>query len=317
MSSARVFTLEEFTSSTSPLPSILLPRSRALRLLELCELAEMTPPANVLDSGNDDDDDNGRIGSSNPPVLVTQMALLLYLGEYIHVRHLWGRHSNARVTEGMGNKGTYSSSNDHAQLELLWNAAEYCCLWNTGGLYSLTSSSSSVIDLASAPSSSHIGNTMQVEGSNPESAIGSGDEDNEGGSSTHALPYSTIALRALQSCASQNMEPLSTFSAELLVVFRSRVNRGLHTFFDKLDCGEFCLRMNLENPNAGEGGRDEVWNGYGWKEVGGYLVTDVDDVIDHDDCDEEKQEGGTLGEEAGRIERLTDIIMFLEGKMNA
>jgi hypothetical protein len=318
MSSARDVTLEEFTSSTFPLPSILLPRSRALRLLELCELAEMTPPANVLDCGYDDGNDGGMGSrSSNPPVLVTQMALLLYLGEYVHVRHLWRRHSDARVTEGVGNRGKYASNNDHAQLELLWKAAKYCCLWNTGGIYSLTSSSNSVIDLASSSSSLHKGDTIQVKSSNSaESASGSGDEDNEGGSSAPTLPYSTIALRALQSCASQNMEPLSTFSAELIVVFRSRVNRGLHRFFDKMDCGEFCLRMNLDN--FGEGGKDEVWNEYGWKEEGGYLVSDVDDVMmDHYESNKEEQEGETLEKEGDRIERLTEIIMFLEGKLNA
>ncbi|KAL3807615.1 hypothetical protein ACHAXA_002590 [Cyclostephanos tholiformis] len=321
MSSAKYLTLEEFTSSTSPLPSILLPRPRALQLLELCELAEMTPPVNVLDFGNYDDNNDGGIeGSRNPPVLVTQMALLLYLEEYTHVHHLWRRHSDSRVMEEIRNKGTYASSNDHAQLELLWKAAKYCCLWSTGGIYSLTSSSSSdsVVDLVSFPSSVDDGAVMQVESSNAESAIGSGDEDNVDGSSAPALPYSTIALRAFQSCASQNIEPLSTFSAELLVVFRSRVNRELRRFFHKLDCGEFCLRMNLENPCAGEGVRDEVWNAYGWKDEGGYLVSDVDDaVMDYDDSDEEEHEAGTLGEKWGRIERLTDIIMFLEGKMNA
>ena len=227
MSSARYLALEEFTSFTSPLPSILLPRSEALRLVELCELAEITSSTNVLDFGrnqNDDDgagnsnDNNGGIGSHNPHVLVTQMALLLYLGEYIHVRHLWRRNRGGRVMEGIRN------NSDYAQLELLWKAAKYCCLWSTGGIYSLTSSSSSdsLIDLVSSKSSSDNGVRMQVESNNSESGIGS---EEGGSSSTPALPFSTIALRALQSCGSQKMEPLSTYSAELLVVFRSRVNR--------------------------------------------------------------------------------------------
>ena len=76
--------------------------------------------------------------------------------------------------------------------------------------------------------------------------------------------------------------------------------------------------MNLESPSAEKGVRDKVWKAYGWKEEGGYLVSDVDNVVmDDDDSDEEEQEGGTLGKEGGRIEKLTDIIMFLEGKMNA
>lgn len=299
--------------------------------MELCELAEMMPSANVLDFGrNQQNDDNGDersyhnndgVGSHIPYVLVTQMALLLYLGEYTHVRHLWRRQRSGRSTEGIRSEHNYANSNDYAQLELLWKAAKYCCLWSTGGIYSLTSSSSSdsFIDLVSFPSSSDNGVMMQVESNNAESAIGSEEEDGEGvSSSTPALPFSTIALRALQSCGSQKMEPLSTYSAELLVVFRSRVNRGLHSFFDKLDCSEFCLRMNLESPGAGEGDRDEVWNAYGWKEEGGYLVSDVDDVMMDDNvCDGEEQEGGTLGKEGGRVEKLADIIMFLESKMNA
>ncbi len=285
----------------------------------------MTPLANVLDFGrNQNDDDgnrssnynNGGMGSRNPHVLVTQLALLLYLGEYTHVRHLWRRNRGGGVTEGIRN-----NNDDYSQFELLWKAAKYCCLWSSGGLYSLTSSSSSdsLIDLVSSPSSSDDGVMMKVESNNAESGIGSEEEDRKGGSSSSpALPFSTIALRALQSCGSQKMEPLSKYSAELLVVFRSRVNRAMHRFFDKLDCDEFCLRMNLESPSAGKGVRDKVWNAYGWKEEGGYLVSDADNVVmDDDDSDVEEQEGETLEKEGGRIEKLTGIIMFLEGKMNA
>lgn len=216
------------------------------------------------------------------------MALLLYLGEYTHARHLWRRHRRAPPSSSENNSDNSNNGNanssDYAQLDLLWNVSKHCYLWSTGGIYSLTSSN--------GISASSDG--MQVE-TNDESTT----SDDSGN-----LPFSTLALRALQSCQSSELEPLSTYSAELLGVFRSRVNRQLHKSFDKLDCHEFCLRMNLESY---EGVEQE----FGWEKEGEYLVSDVDVVLD----DEEEDAEGM--KEENRIEKLTDIVMFLEGKVNA
>ncbi|KAL7532397.1 hypothetical protein ACHAXR_004607 [Thalassiosira sp. AJA248-18] len=328
MTSAQYLTLDEFTSSPSPLPTILVPRSQALRLVELCELAEMTTPSsNFLDlignngNGNASNNNNNNSGgSANPHVLVTQMALLLYLGEYTHARHLWRRHrrtspppspppetSIAENNNGNAAAASSTDDDDYAQLEQLWNVAKYCYLWSTGGIHSLTSSGSS-ISVGDALSSASLDNNngmMQVENN---------DDDDDGD-----LPFSTQALRALQSCQSSQMEPLSTYSSQLLGVFRSRVNRGLHKSFDKLDCNEFCLRMNLKS---------DMWNSFGWKKVeekegGYYLMSNVDDdvVLDHDDGEVEEDDDELLmGVERGSsdgIGKLTEIVMFLEGKMNA
>mmetsp|Transcript_14061 Transcript_14061/g.25389 ORF Transcript_14061/g.25389 Transcript_14061/m.25389 type:complete len:231 (-) Transcript_14061:185-877(-) len=230
------------------------------------------------------------------------MALLLYLGEYTHARHLWRRHRSVppspETESSSSNNGGNASSNDYAQLELLWNAAKYCYLWSTGGIHSLISSRLSASDGST--------NNMQVESEESTS-------ENNGN-----LPFSTLALRALQSCHMSGMEPLSKYSAELLGVLRLRVNRGLHQSFDKLDCNEYCLRMNLLESSNGNGENDgregEIWNAFGWKKEGDYLISDVDVVLDDE---EEDIMVGVVEKDEDRIGKLTDIVMFLEGKMNA
>ena len=328
MSPSQYITLEEFTSSPPP-STILLPRSHALRLLELCELAEMSPSRNSnanyfigVDSSNASNSGSGGV-VPNPHVLVTQMALLLYLGEYTHARHLWRRHRKLGVSTPRSTSATTSTSpdnvvnnesgsttvndDDYAQLESLWEAAKYCYLWSTGGVFSLTSNSN------------NNSNMQEVENTND--VMQDDVVQNDSGSAA-TLPFSTLALRALQSCQSKKIEPLSTYSAELIGVLRSRVNKGLHTSFDKLDCNEFRLRMNIEESCGGDGGGDgeeeKVWESFGWKkEEGGYLVSNVDDVV-LDDYDDEVDESGEIDMKGkDRIGKLTDIVMFLEGKMNA
>ncbi|KAL7444257.1 hypothetical protein ACHAXH_008947 [Discostella pseudostelligera] len=176
MTSAQYLTLEEFLSSPSSLPTILLPRSHALRLVHLCELAEMTPPPDFLnflfqstttttasDSSASSDaaadgNNNGAAadtaassgqrsslfangnhnGNYNRHILVTQMALLLYLGEYTHAQHLWSRHATATVGAGVpvsSSSNNTANNSDYVQLEQLWNAAKFMSLWNTGGMH--------------------------------------------------------------------------------------------------------------------------------------------------------------------------------------
>jgi hypothetical protein len=237
--------------------------------------------------------------------LVTQMALLIYLGEYTHARHLWERNS------GRFNANNNGSNDDYVQLEQLWSAVKYCCLWSTGGVYSLTSSS--------------ISSKSSVEANN--------NDKDEGGSTSRTtttdLPFSTIALRALDVCVSRQMEPLSTYATELIGVFRLRVNRGMHSFFERLDCAEFYLRMNF-NDDAHQGATNDrgndvaTWTAYGWKkDEGGYLISsDVDDIMVNDiawDMAMELDKGGMTPvrkDEVDRISKLTEIVMFLESKMN-
>ena len=310
MSSSQYITLDEFNSTDNPVPTILVPKSHAQRLVELCELSEQTPTKSFLDfigmndngSAAADDKTNGSGGESTAKVLVTQMALLLYLGEYTNARHLWRRQ---RKEMSGASTPTTNDDLDYTQLELLWNAAKYCYLWSTGGIHSLASNSAISSSTAAAPAESN--GMMQVEQSSSDMIDTSGDDA--------TLPFSTLALRALESCASkkaandQMMEPLSTYSKELLGVFRSRVNKGLHESFDKLDQNEFLLRMNLT-------AQDELSaESFGWKlDDGGYLVSNVDVVLDDVMVDEDVD---AMKEGKDRIGKLTDIVMFLEGKMNA
>ncbi|KAL7427810.1 hypothetical protein ACHAXH_000675, partial [Discostella pseudostelligera] len=315
MTSAQYLTLEEFLSSPSSLPTILHPRSHALRLVHLCELAEMTPPpiflnflfqpttaasdasatatASSADANNDGDAaaapgqpsslvSNGNYnGNYNRHILVTQMALLLYLGEYTHAQHLWSRHASATVGEDVPFSSSDNATNDcdYVQLEKLWNAAKYMSLWNTGGMHnnllpSFNQQQSNNFILPATTKSSDTGiASMQIENKDDElksleqqyddSAIGT---SNAGSTpSSTSLPYSTLALRALRSCQTSNMEPLATYATELLGVFRSRINQRLHKYVAKLDLAEFRLRMNYVECNGGTGGSgDGEWVDDAW-----------------------------------------------------
>jgi hypothetical protein len=351
MTSAQYLTLEGFLSSSSP-PTILLPRTQALRLVQLCELAEMTPSSRFLDfiiQNNDTDTEPSSSSSAkyyfnvnrNPHTLVTQMALLLYLGEYTHAQHLWSRSRRGAAHEEEGGGGANNSvavdkDDDYAQLEKMWNAAQYICLWNTGGShysqpFNNTASSSGFIPSSTAESDTGITN-MQVENSDDELFSKEQKRDDDDGEAVctsngnsfppSPLPFSTLALRALQSCQTTKMEPLTTYAAQLTGVFRSRVNRRLHKYVEKLNVGEFCLRMNLEcvSNDVAEVGEDgEVWKAYGWKKgKGGYLVSD-DDGLACDDfsVEEEDNEMSKRGKDDNCIENLTNIVMFLEEKLNA
>ena len=75
--------------------------------------------------------------------------------------------------------------------------------------------------------------------------------------------------------------------------------------------------MNLDAASVEDGSGDGVWNEYGWKKEGKYLVSDVDVVLDEDDVMGGIADDTMGGEKENRIEKLTDIVMFLEGKMNA
>ncbi len=317
----------------------------------------MTPPANFLNflfqnetqsSGNDSgafaDVAGGPSstalllpanGSSynanrNPHVLVTQMALLLYLGEYTHAQHLW-----SRSQEG-GGAANAANNNDYAQLEQLWNAAIYMCLWNTGGMHNdLMASSNRHIYSAIATNASDTGiASMQIENKEDE-LLSSGerkynlDDDGAVGTSTSSattttpLPFSTLALRELQSCQTSQLEPLSTYAAELKGVFRSRINKRLHKYVAKLDITEFRLRMNFSDCEAGEEQEEEEdWIAYGWKkDRGRYLVSDDNGGVvfgDYDVNDNEEYNGMSKhAHDVDGIEKLTNIVMFLEEKLNA
>eukprot|EP00574_Skeletonema_japonicum_P010647 CAMPEP_0201716062 /NCGR_PEP_ID=MMETSP0593-20130828/2113_1 /ASSEMBLY_ACC=CAM_ASM_000672 /TAXON_ID=267983 /ORGANISM="Skeletonema japonicum, Strain CCMP2506" /LENGTH=271 /DNA_ID=CAMNT_0048205743 /DNA_START=48 /DNA_END=863 /DNA_ORIENTATION=- len=220
---------------SKPPPSIIVSRSEAFRYVESCELAEMMPSSNnnnflnqLLSSssssssnnannngGNGNNDISGGSVSVNKYASIIQMAFLLYLGEYVHVRHLWRRQRS--------NNNNFSSSDEYNQLSMFWTAAKYCYLWSTGGI---------------------------------SSSLSSADEESSN------LPYSTLMLRSLQSNAESSLEPLATYSKELVSIFRYRVNDRLHSSFDDICEDEFMLRMNL---NSDDSGAEDVLGRYGWK----------------------------------------------------
>ena len=154
-------------------------------------------------ANNDGNSDTSN--SSNNYTLIIQMSFLLYLGEYIHARHLWRRHRS----------NSNSSQEEQTQLSMLWNAAKYCYLWDTGGISSL---------------------------------LNDGMEDDESSN----LPYSTLLLRALQLNVESSLEPLGRYSKELVTVFRYRVNERLRSSYGDIREDEFMLRMNLSGDNSVE-----------------------------------------------------------------
>jgi hypothetical protein len=271
-------------------PSIAISRSQARRLLESCELEEISLP--IAPAASDGEEKS----KSSAYVLVIEMALLIHLGDYVHAHHLWerSRHNSSDPTPENGEKSEDDTA--HTQLEMLWNAARYCYLWSTGGLYPLN-------DMSKAPS-----NTMQVEDTE--------DKTN--------LPYSALALQALQSCVSSGMQPASIYAVELVDIFRFKVNEALHRSFAKIKADEFSIRMN---------GEKDV-NKYGWIVSSEYLMPDSEWEPRYQDLD---VDDGVVGDSqfvpqwkhddimvhqllsnGDRIGQLMKTAMFMEqAKMNA
>mmetsp|Transcript_16612 Transcript_16612/g.21270 ORF Transcript_16612/g.21270 Transcript_16612/m.21270 type:complete len:284 (+) Transcript_16612:36-887(+) len=270
---------------SQPPPSIIVSRSDALRYVESCDLAEMMPSGNnnnflnqLLSSSsgsNANNTDGGGISESSVSGVngdkyasIIQMAFLLYLGEYVHARHLWRRHRS---------NNTSSTRDDESnQLSMFWTAAKYCYLWSTGGI------------------SSSLNSTDDDESSN--------------------LPYSTLMLRSLQSNVESSLEPLATYSKELVSIFRYRVNDRLRSSFDDIREDEFMLRMNLNSSDSG----DDVFGRYGWQRAPG----DVSHLVPNQEWKSPVDVGGggnsAMSTDGDRIHQLSEVVMFLEQtKMNA
>lgn len=253
---------DETSSLLTPPPSI-ASRPNARRLVEACELAEMSlAPSD---------------GESSPFVLVIEMASLIYLGEYVHARHLWTR------SRGLGDEEGKSEDTAHHQLQLLWNVARHCHQWATG--------------------ISDSGDNMQVEDEN--------------------ASYSTLAMRALQSCIDSGMQPCSSYGKELLDVFRSKVNGGLHRSFSRIKLDDYRVRMNVDGDNIGN---------FGWiadPSSSAYLVPDPEWEMEYPDADDTNSEFipklthddvmvHQLLSNGDRIRQLSTAVMFMEQtKMNA
>jgi hypothetical protein len=275
--------------SQQPPPSILLPRSEALRYVEICELAEMMPSSNnnnyflnqLLSSSsgssnannNNGEDNNGSSsGAVKKYSTIIQMAFLLYLGEYVHARHLWRRHRSH------DNSNNTNDNDEYKQLAMFWNTAKYCYLWSTGGI-------SSSLDSA---------------------------DDNDESSN---LPYSTLMLRSLQFIEESSLEPLATYSKELVSIFRYRVNDRLRSSFGDIRQDEFMLRMNLNSEDQDY----DILGRYGWKRAAG----DATHLVPNEEWQSPMQvQGGEdnimSSTDGDRIHQLSEVVMFLEQtKMNA
>mmetsp|Transcript_34661 Transcript_34661/g.51018 ORF Transcript_34661/g.51018 Transcript_34661/m.51018 type:complete len:284 (-) Transcript_34661:97-948(-) len=270
---------------SQPPPSIIVSRSEALRYVESCELAEMMPSGNnnnflnqLLSSSSGSSNANNTDGGGNSESSVSggnkyasiiQMAFLLYLGEYVHARHLWRRHRS--------NNTSNTSDDESNQLSMFWTAAKYCYLWSTGGI------------------SSSLNSTDDDESSN--------------------LPYSTLMLRSLHSNAESSLEPLATYSKELVSIFRYRVNDRLRSSFDDIREDEFMLRMNLSSDDIGG---DDVLGRYGWQRT----VGDATHLVPNQEWKSPTDIGGgehsAMSTDGDRIHQLSEVVMFLEQtKMNA
>jgi len=311
-------------------PSIRVSRSKARRMIALCEQAEMTCNFDsIVGVVGEVADDSARAGGTStgeeisPYITVIEMALLLYLGEYTHARHLWRRCRDADgVFSGVDDGG--HGDMERVQVELLWKAARYCYLWSSGGIYSLKSGLGGISSAVGASS-------MQMDG-----AASNGD-----GIVEVNLPFSALALKALHSCQESKMEPLATYSRELIDDFRHKVNNEMHRSFGRIKVEDFFVRLNLE----GIGGADNehYFNIFGWlvdtsghgdRRSGAYLIPDPeweqyyqnDGLLDSDD-DHLSNENIFHHQDVvprqfmsneDRIRKLTDVVMFMEQpKMNA
>lgn len=278
---------EELTLLSSPYPSSISSRPRARRLVEACELAETSLPSTLAPSEAAANGD-AKSNAISPNVLVIEMASLIYLGEFVHAKHLWSRSRGIAAAVDAAKKSDPAADSIHQQLELLWNAARYCHLWSNGGIYPLDSSPIST------------SGSMQV-------------EENE--------PYSTMAMKALQSCIDSGLQPCATYGAELLEDFRNKVNEGLHRSFGQMKINNFCLRMNVQG--------DDVSN-YGWMvdpSSSEYIIPHPEWEFEYQDVEETDQFVAKMSHEdvmyqmlsnEDRIRHLAQNVMFMEQtKMNA
>jgi hypothetical protein len=225
--------------------------------------------ANNTDGGGNSESSVSGVVNGNKYASIIQMAFLLYLGEYVHARHLWRRHRS---------NNNSSSDDESNQLSMFWTAAKYCYLWSTGGI------------------SSSLNSTDDDESSN--------------------LPYSTLMLRSLQSNVESSLEPLATYSKELVSIFRYRVNDRLRSSFDDIREDEFMLRMNLSSDDSGDG--DDVLGRYGWQRAAG----DASHLVPNQEWKSPVDVGGgensAMSTDGDRIHQLSEVVMFLEQtKMNA
>ena len=243
-------------------------------------------------SGSGDGVTNDSSSNVKKYASIIQMAFLLYLGEYTHARHLWRRLKN--------NNNSHNSTNnddEYKQLTMFWNAAKYCYLWNTGGIMS---------GLSTPPPATDGTN------SNNDEEIRSN------------LPYSTLMLRSLQSNSESSLEPLATYSRELVSIFRYRVNERLRMSFDDIREEEFMLRMNLSSSVGAaeeEEGEDVLWR-YGWKRITASAADNSAHLVPDREWKSAMQGGDdtttTLSDNVDRIRQLSEVVMFLEQtKMNA
>ena len=130
------------------------------------------------------------------------------------------------------------------------------------------------------------------------------------------LPYSTLMLRSLQSNSESSLEPLATYSRELVSIFRYRVNERLRMSFDDIREEEFMLRMNYSSAAEEE---EDVLGRYGWKRIAAadnsaHLIPDREWKLAMQGGDDTTM---TLSD-VDRIRQLSEVVMFLEQtKMNA
>ena len=137
------------------------------------------------------------------------------------------------------------------------------------------------------------------------------------------LPYSTLMLRSLQSNSESSLEPLATYSRELVSIFRYRVNERLRMSFDDIREEEFMLRMNLSSSSAGGVAEEEdVLGRYGWKRIAAAAADNSAHLVPDRQWKLSAMQGGddttmTLSD-VDRIRQLSEVVMFLEQtKMNA
>ena len=123
-------------------------------------------------------------------------------------------------------------------------------------------------------------------------------------------------LRSLQTNAESSLEPLATYSKELVSIFRYRVNDRLHSSFDDIREDEFMLRMNLNNSD--DGAEDDVLGRYGWKRAEADATHLVPNQEWKSPVDMGRGEDGMISTDEDRIHQLSEVVMFLEQtKMNA
>lgn len=233
-------------------------------------------------------------------VLVTELAALLHLNEHTHARHLWHRYCN---NENSSSSTGTNDDDDMIQFQMLWKAVE---------------------PLLKASLIAQIPDDGIVP------AQSSGEQ--QGGGGVVPIPSSSLSsghseyYKRLQANIETKLEPLSTFSGELIQSQRIKMVRLLEKTYDALPA----TKTTSTAPSDGSGDEDIIRNYLGY--VNNDNETEMNEFLKQRNWtmtsdnqfwipsevslmeENERSDVVTSSHAEDKVQFLTNIVGFMEGQ---